>query len=447
MGKGEAASLLNENSLRAIARIATPTTAVMLIGATASVLHTYFVSWLGTQAIAALSLVFPVSLIMMTLVAGGLGPGISSAVARALGADRTEEANAIAEHALMLTVTLAVVLTIGLELSAPALFSLLGGEGEVHRQATLFAQVLFTGLLFMFSAATLDSIMRGEGNVRVPALCGALSLVVQIVLAPVLMFVLGLGLVGAPLAMVVGQFVGTLPRAYYVLKGRGAVRPKLLPRKLEWRHLAEILRVGAPASLTGLVNYVGIMIVTAIMARFGDEHLAAFGLGTRLGLVMFTLGYGVATAALTLVGMASGAGRPRLVARYAWQTTAVAAGAVLVPVALVVFWPQIWFGLFTEDVVIHTVGRDYLHIVGPSYLFAVAAMVLGSCFQALRQATPPLVIGSVRVALVLAAAIALVRWFDQGAVAVFLVIAGGNVLATLCLAGLLRRRTRFLGET
>ena len=122
-GRGEGVGLLEENSLRAIARLALPTTAVMFVGATSNVVHTYFVSRLGSEAIAALSLVFPLSLIMMTLMAGGLGPGISSAVARALGADRAGEASAVAEHALLLTMTLAIVLTLGLELSAPALFT------------------------------------------------------------------------------------------------------------------------------------------------------------------------------------------------------------------------------------------------------------------------------------------------------------------------------------
>ena len=85
-----AALLLETSPLRAIARLAVPTTAVMFIGATANVLHTYFVSWLGTEAIAALSLVFPVSLIMMTLMAGGLGPGIASAVAASSSASRSK---------------------------------------------------------------------------------------------------------------------------------------------------------------------------------------------------------------------------------------------------------------------------------------------------------------------------------------------------------------------
>jgi len=435
----ELPSLLNEEPLRAILRLALPTTGVMLIGATSNILYTYFVSRLGSEAIAALSLVFPVSLIMITLMAGGIGPGVSSAIARSLGSGRPAEAAAVAEHAFLLTTSVAIVFTLVLECGAPRIFSLLGGEGEVLRQATLFARILFSGLVFMCLAATLDSVMRGEGNVRVPALCGALSLAVQIVLAPVLMFVVGLGLAGAPLATLIGQLAGVFPRVRQVFGGMGTVRPGLFPRFLEWRHVSEVLQVGIPSSLTALVNYVGMMILTAIVARFGTASLAAFGLGTRLGFVLFTVGYGVAAAALTLVGMAAGAGHSRLVTRYARHAVAAVSTAVLLPAAILIWRPVLWFGLFTDDAAIHGVGHDYLRTVGPSYLFAVAAMVLGSCFQALRQASRPLVVASVRVTAVLCGALVLTHWLGCGPTEVFLLMAAGTVLSTAILGWMFHR--------
>src|SRR5204863_8343500 len=93
------ATLLAEPPLRALVRLAAPTTAVMSIAALSNVLNTYFVSRLGSEAIAAVSLVFPVALILTTLIGGGIGAGVSSAVARALGAGSAEDANAVAEHA------------------------------------------------------------------------------------------------------------------------------------------------------------------------------------------------------------------------------------------------------------------------------------------------------------------------------------------------------------
>ena len=187
-------SLLEQSPLRTIVALAAPTTAVMLIAAISNVLHTYFVSRLGDDSIAAVSLVFPIALIMMTVVSGGLGAGVASGIARALGAGRPADALSVAEHAFLITLIVAVAGTVGSELGLSLLFRAMGGRGAVLEQATQFGRVLFGGLLIPLVVGTFDSILRGTGNVRIPALCAALSLALQIVLTPLLMFGLGLGL-------------------------------------------------------------------------------------------------------------------------------------------------------------------------------------------------------------------------------------------------------------
>jgi putative MATE family efflux protein len=303
-------ALLAQRPLRAIVSLAAPTTAVMLMAAISNVLHTYFVSRLGDDAIAAVSLVFPIALIMITVVSGGLGTGVAAGVARALGAGRPLDACGVAEHALALTLLLSIAGTAATELGGAALFRLMGGEGAVLAQATDFARVLFGGLLITFTVGTLDSILRGAGSVRIPALCSTLSLLLQIAFTPLFMFSAGLGLIGAPLATLTGQLVGLLPRLLYVFGGRGPFRPRVLPHQLSGAHVREILRVGVPASLSAGLNYIALVILTGTVARFGTPYLAAYGLGTRLDFLLFSLGFGVAAAALTLVGMATGPAAP-----------------------------------------------------------------------------------------------------------------------------------------
>jgi len=288
----------------------------------------------------------------------------------------------------------------------------------------------------------MDSILRGAGNVRVPAVCATLSLLLQIAFTPLFMFTAGLGLVGAPLATLAGQLVGLMPRLAYVFGGRAAFHPRVLPRQLSAKHVGEILRVGVPASLSAGLNYLALVILTGTVARYGNHYLAAYGLGTRLDFLLFTLGFGVAAGALTLVGMASGAGRPDLVARYVTQASLVAAGVVAVPTVLVIWRPSIWLGLFTSAADIAAVGSSYFRLVGPSYVFMVVSMVVASAFQGLGRATVPLTVMVVRVALVVAAALAATRSFGFGADAVFAVIAGGNVLACVALVALFRSAFR-----
>jgi putative MATE family efflux protein len=431
-------SLLEQPPLRAIARLAAPTTGVMLVATISNILHTYFVSWLGADAIAAVSLVLPIMLILLTFVGGGLGAGVSSAVARALGGGRARDASAIAEHAVAMAVVLAVACTIGFELGGPALFRAMGGCGNVLAQATIFARVFFAGLVIAFTVSTLDSIMRGAGNVRIPAFCATLSLGLQIAFTPLFMFGFGWGLVGAPAATLAGQLIGGIPRVRHLFGRRAPVPLGLWPRPFRRRHLVEILRVGVPASLATLINYAGLMVLTGVVARFGTAHLAAYGLGTRLDFIVFTLGYGVATAALTLIGMAAGARRHDLVARYVWRTAAVVVVVASVPAALVIVRPDLWLGLFSTDADIQAVGARYFRIIAPTYPVIVVAMVLASAFQGIGRAGVPLAVLCARVVIVVAAAMALTR-AGAGVGAVFAVIAAAGVLATLTLAVVFQR--------
>jgi putative MATE family efflux protein len=428
-----AAALLALRPLRAIVTLAAPTTAVMLIAAISNVLHTYFVSRLGDDAIAAVSLVFPIVMILITVVSGGLGTGVASGIARALGAGRIGDARALAEHAIVITTALAVGGTLASELGARTLFRLMGGTGAVLDQATLFSRVFFGGFLISFTVGTFDSILRGAGNVRVPALCSTLSLLLQIAFTPLFMFTFKLGLAGAPLATLTGQAIGLVPRSRFIFGARSPVRPRLIPRQLHSRHFAEILRVGVPASLSAGLNYLALMVLTGAVARFGDSYLAAYGLGSRLDFLLFSLGFGVAAAGLTLVGMAMGAGRPELVRRYVVQSALVAVAVVALPAVIATLRPGWWIGAFTDAAPIHAIGADYFHIVGPTYFFIVVSMVVASSFQALARAVVPLAVMIVRVAAVLAAALLAINVFHADARTIFAIIAVGNVASCFVL--------------
>src|SRR5262249_41281773 len=150
------------------------------------------------------------------------------------------------------------------------------------------------------------------------------------VLTPLFMFTFGLGIRGAPAATLTGQLIGLGPRLRHIFSGQAVLRPRLLPRALRLAPLAGILRVGIPATLGTLVNYLGMMVLTTVMARFGTAELAAFGLGSRLDFLLLTVCYGTGVALLTLVGFAAGAGRPDLIAGYTRRAVVLMAGTLSV---------------------------------------------------------------------------------------------------------------------
>src|SRR5262249_49539302 len=212
-------------------------------------------------------------------------------------------------QALAVSVAIGIGFGVAAQVGMPVLFRLMGASGAVLDSATLFGRVLFGGAAITFLGGMFDSVLRGEGNVRVPAIWSTTSLLLQMVCTPLFMFAFHWGLVGAPLAMLTGQLIATVPRAIWVLGGRAVVRPAFRLPHFTLAPVHEILRVGVPAALSMSITNVGLMALTAVVTRLGDADLAAFGLGTRLDFLLMSFAYGFGAAVLTLVGMATGARR------------------------------------------------------------------------------------------------------------------------------------------
>src|SRR6184192_19276 len=371
--------------LAAVVRLAAPTTLVMAVAAVSNVVYTYFVSRLGVEAIGAVSLVFPVSLLAITAMGGGIGAGAASAVARALGAGRRNDAAALAGQALVLSVVIGLGFGLALQVCAAPLFHLMGASGAVHASATLFARVLFGG---------------------------------------------------AAIAMLACQLAATVPRALWVLGGRGLVRPAFRLPRFTLAPVREILRVGVPAALSTSISNVGLMALTAVVTRLGPADLAAYGLGTRLDFLLMSFGYGLAAAVLTLVGMATGANRHDRVHAFVTRAAAITVVLLGVPGLLLCWRPALWLGLFTDDAGIHAVGAQYFHIIGPSYAFVGVSMVIAFAFQGLGRATIPLAWMIARVVAVLAAAVVCTHALGLGERAVFTTIAMGNLASAAGLVAL-----------
>jgi len=441
--------LLTLTPLRAVAKLAGPTTLVMLIASVSNVLYTYYVSRLGPDAIAAVSLVFPISLVAMTAMGGGIGGGAASAIARALGGRHIAAATATAEHAFLLAGIIGVAFAALMLGVGRTIMHWMGGEGDVLDSATTFARIIFGGSIITFMGGMYDSVLRGEGNVRVPAIWSSSSLLLQIALTPLFMFTLGFGLPGAGYSMLVAQFLAAIPRAWFVLGGRGMLRPRPWPRRIALEPLQGILRIGIPASLSTTINYAGIMVLTGVVARLGTPDLAAYGLGTRLDFLLLSFAFGVSAAVLTLVGLATGAKRTERVGQYVRAACLLIVSLLAAAGALLWWRPQLWIDIFTSDPGIQAVGATYFRIVGPSYPFVGLSMVLAFAFQGLGRATPPLVVMAVRVPVVLVVALWCVR-AGLGEAGVFATIAAGNVVASAVMAALflreLRRRSSHAGS-
>jgi Na+-driven multidrug efflux pump len=169
-------------------RLTWPVLVVLALQTSVGVAETYFVSFLGADALAGVALVFPILMLMQMISNRGIGGGVSTAVARAIGAGRTRDAEALATHAAMLGILFGALFTVGVWSCGPSLFQWMGGRGGAHVNAARYANVVFLSAVPGWIASSLAAALRGAGNVRVPALVTAIGSAITLALSPLFIF-------------------------------------------------------------------------------------------------------------------------------------------------------------------------------------------------------------------------------------------------------------------
>ena len=223
--------------------LAAPNMLVMLAQSSVGLVETYFVGKLGTDPLAGVALVFPLLMLMQMMSAGAMGGGISSAIARALGGGRRDDANALALHAVTIALVFGLTFTVLILPGGRWLYSAMGGSGASLDAALTYSNVIFTGAILVWLFNSLSNVIRGTGNMAVPAYVTCVGVVVLIPLSPCLIFGLGplprLGVAGGAVAVLIYYAVGSLALlAYLQSSKRSVVRPSgLLASRYAGRYL------------------------------------------------------------------------------------------------------------------------------------------------------------------------------------------------------------------
>jgi putative MATE family efflux protein len=351
-------------------RLSWPNVLVMLVQASTGLIEAFWISRLGTPALAGMALVFPVVMLMQMMSQGAVGGGISSAIARALGGRRQAEADAYVLHALVLNIVISIALSIVVLAFGPALYRALGGEGDELNVALTYSNVVFSGLVLMWIANGLASIIRGTGNMLVPAMTICIGALALLPLSPCLIFGIGpvpaLGVAGGGAALLLYYAGNVAFLGWYLLSGRNAARLRIAA--LRWPMFREILRVGAVAALTSLQTNLTVAITTSLVGHwFGPADVAGYGTAARLEYLLSPLVFGIGGTLVTMVGMNIGAGQRERALRVAFIGGAVAF-AMTEAIGLAAFaWPEPWLRLFGAEPAALSAGSAYLRVVGPFY--------------------------------------------------------------------------------
>lgn len=380
-------------------RMAWPNVVVMLAQSATGLIETYWVARLGTDALTGMALVFPGFMLMQMLSGGAIGGGISSAVARALGGGRRDDANALVMHAIVINIALGV-LTGGLFLAfGSPLYRALGGSGGSLDAALVYSNIIFAGIPLTWLMNAFASVIRGTGNMLVPSLAICVSVALLVPLSPLLIFgfgpIPGLGIAGGGVAVVLTTGLTAALLGLYILAGRSIVRLKAARLRMEF--FVDILRVGAVAAISTLQTTLTVALTTALVGHAaGPDGVAGYGTGSRLEYLLIPVVFGLGGPMVALVGTNIGAGQNARALRIALTGGGIAFAISEIIGLTAAAFPVAWLGLFGDDPAMLATGADYLRMVGPTYGFFGLGLSLYFASQGAGRLFWPLAGGMLR---------------------------------------------------
>ncbi len=374
--------------LAAILSLAAPTALVSFLQVAAQLVETWLAARQGTAALAGWAVVLPFALLMQMMSAGAMGGGVVSAIARALGAGRRDEAAALVVHAALIALVAAALFALPLALAPRTVLGWVGGA-EAAEAASSYAIWLFgAGALPVWLTNTLGSVLRGGGRHALAARVLVLAWLCYPPLAWLLAERLGMGLAGIGAAFAAVFWGAAAAMGIVVLRGGAGFAPALRIRPQ--RALFErILSVGLVAcAMVALANLTTVL-VTAQLARQGPVVVAAYGIATRLEFMMIPVAFGIGSALTALVGRAAGKGDWAEARRLAWTGGALAfvlAGACGLTLTLFPVQTARAFGAEPE---VAAIAARALVLIGPAYgAFGLGMAVYFASQGAGRMAWP-----------------------------------------------------------
>lgn len=383
-------NLLSDPIPKLIRQLAIPVSIGFFFQTMYNVVDTLFAGLISTDALAAMTLFFPLFIIILAL-GNGVGIGSSALIANALGAKDKSLAKKYALQSLSYGIIVSVIVTILGLFFAPSLFIVMGATPAVLILAKQYSTVLFIGAIFFILTHIFNSILMATGDTKSfrNILVGGFFL--NILLDPLFLFgwlgVPKLGLTGIALATIIIQFIGTVYLSYRVSKS-GLLSFKVF--KTHWKPnkklFAAISKQGLLASFNHLAMAIGMFILTYFAGRFSIVAVAAIGISMRVEQIAVLPSIGLNIAALTLVGQNNGAKnftRIKEIIKFSIKYGVIL--TILFSAIIFIFAKPI-LGLFSTDVEVLRIGLIATRI---ATLYLAAYVIFGISVSSLQAMKKP----------------------------------------------------------
>ena len=407
-----------------------------------ALIDAWFLGRVGDRALAAHAFSFPI-LMIVTSVAIGLGAGTSSVVARAIGADDHRRARRLTTDALLLSFLVTAGISVIGVLTIGPLFRLLGAPEDMIPLIRGFMTILYAGVPFVVVGMVAMASMRATGDTRLPSKLMIIASILNVALDPIFIFGFGpvpaFGLNGAAIAALLARstiFIGALLLLRYRLDMVSFARPDTDELRRSWK---DVLHVGVPAAGTNVIVPVGAAVVTAMIARYGADAVAGFGVASRIESMMLVIYYALSAIIGPCVGQNLSAGKDDRILQALRLCTVFCIGSGLAIAAGLALASGFLPSLFSSSPAVIDVAALYLLVAPISYGAYGMVMVMNASFNGLGHPMPAVWIslGRIVVLYLPLAAVGVVVFQVKG---IFAAYAAANILSGI-LAYAWARRT------
>jgi putative MATE family efflux protein len=348
----------------------------------------FWVGRVSPDAVAAVSLMFPLSW-MFVSTAMGITAATIALVSQYVGAGDDRQADRVVAQTVLLTVGVAGALAATGWTFRHELLGLVGAEGQVFVEAMAYIEVIFLALPLTFLFFAFRASLQGAGDTRTAMWLMVLSAGLNVVLDPFLVLGWGpfpaMGTRGAAWATFVARAFATAAGVYVLLRGGFGVKLHVRDLRPDPAVLRKLVGVGYPATIDGWARSFAAVVMAAFVAPFGTAAIAAYGIGVRLMSVSWSVAGAVGNATATGVGQNLGARTPDRAASVTWVATAGTMGVLFAAGALCIAVPEFMIGVFIDDPNVVREGVGFLRVIAPFWAFFGGTMVIQGAFRGAGQ--------------------------------------------------------------
>lgn len=360
----------------------------------------YFVASLGDSALAGVSAAGIVNFIVMALTQM-LSVGAVTLISHAVGRKDQKEANIVFNQTIVLSTACGIVTLVGGYFFGPMYMRSLAADHATITAGTTFLNWLIPGLALQFAIAAAGGALRGTGVVKPAMVVQLLTVLINIILAPILIAGWGsghaMGIAGAGLATSISSLVGVIVMLYYFAKLESYVgyhREQLRPHYDIWKRM---LNVGLPAGAEFLFMFIFMAVIYVIIRDFGAASQAGFGLGSRVMQSLFLPVMAISFAIAPIAGQNFGAGKPQRVRETIWKAIYIESILMATLTMLCQIEPRWFVQLFTQEQEVIAVGAQFLKVISWNFVASGIVFACSGMFQALGNTWPSLISMATRV--------------------------------------------------